>query len=310
MKIVFLDAGTLGNASLDPISRLGELVAYQSSTTDEGQQRASDAEVLIVNKFKVAESFLEKTPRLKLICESATGVDNIDLKAASARGIQVKNVAAYSTDSVVQLTFTQILGLLLDVPYFDRRVKDGTYSGSGMFTDLSKPFCELRGKTIGIIGLGTIGSAVARIAEAFGMEVMYYSTSGKAHSEKYPSVSLEELLSRADVVSVHAPLNSTTDGLVGYEQLCLMKKSAVIVNVARGRIVSEDALARVISEQRIAGAAVDVFSSEPLPKDNPLLHTSHPELLRLTPHIAWTSREAVQRLVEGIAANISEFLAS
>lgn len=307
LKIVFLDADTLGNASLALIEALGELVTYPRSTPEQGKERVGDAEVLIVNKFKVTEDFLECAPKLKLICEAATGVDNIDRAAAQKRGIDVRNVAAYSTDSVAQLTFTQILGLTLDAGYYDTRVKNGTYSRSGLFTDLSYPFSELSGKTLGIIGLGTIGQKVATIGEAFGMQVIYHPTSGKPHSEQYLAVSLDTLLSTSDVVSIHCPLNDATRGLVGWEQLCLMKRSAILVNAARGRIVDEAALARAISEERIAGAAVDVFSTEPLSADNPLLHTAHPERLRLTPHIAWTSREAVARLVEGIALNIKTF---
>ena len=306
MKIVFLDAATLGDTSLEPVARLGELTAYPTSTPEEAIERVSDAEVLIVNKVRVTETLLSAAARLKLICEAATGVNNIDLDAAARRGIPVRNVAGYSTDSVVQMTFTMILSLLTGPERFDREVKDGSYSRSGLFTDVSAPFAELAGKTMGIIGMGTIGSRVARVATAFGMRVIYFSTSGTAHCRDYPCVSKEKLLRESDVLSIHAPLNDRTASMIGTAELSLMKPSAILVNMARGGIVDEGALAGAISDGIIAGAAVDVFTEEPLPADHPLLHTSHPERLRLSPHVAWASREAIGRLVEGIARNISE----
>lgn len=304
MKIVFLDSATLGACSLDPIARLGELVTYPTSTPAQALQRVAEADVLIVNKVRVTDELLAAAPRLRLVCEAATGVNNIDLDAAARRGIPVRNVAGYSTDSVAQLSFTQILDLVVNPARFDAYVKDGAYSRSGLFTEVSRPFAELAGKVLGIIGMGTIGSRVARIAEAFGMQVVYFSTSGTSHCRDYPSLPLDELLERSDVVSIHCPLNERTSGLIGYDQLCRMKQTAVIVNMARGGIIDESALARAISEERIAGAAVDVFTAEPVPADHPLLHTTHPERLRLTPHVAWASQEALKRLVSGIADNI------
>jgi len=306
MKIVFLDAATLGGTSLEPIAVLGELVTYPTSTPEEALQRVADAEVLIINKVRVTDELMSAAPHLKLICESATGVNNIDIEAAGRRGIPVRNVAGYSTDSVVQLAFTQILALVSDPERFDKEVKDGSYSRSGLFTDVSKPFTELAGKTMGIIGMGNIGSRVASVAAAFGMKVVYYSTSGTSHCTDYPSISLEELLSTADVVSIHCPLNGRTAGLIGRQQLAMMKPSAILVNMARGGIVDEAALSEAVGNGSIAGAAFDVFTTEPLPEDNPLLHCSRPERLRLTPHVAWASSEALDRLVAGIAANIKE----
>ena len=304
MRIVFLDAATLGSVSLAPIDRLGELVTYPTSTPAQALERVRDAEVIIVNKVRVTEELLAAAPRLRLVCEAATGVNNIDLAAAERRGIPVRNVAGYSTDAVAQLSFTQILTLLVRPARFDAYVKDGSYSRSGLFTEVSSPYPELAGKILGVIGMGTIGGKVAQIAEAFGMQVVYFSTSGTSHCLHYPSLPLDALLECADVVSIHCPLNERTAGLIGYEQLCRMKKDAVIVNMARGGIIVEADLARAISEERIAGAAVDVFTAEPVPEDHPLLHTTHPERLCLTPHVAWASREALKRLVDGIAANI------
>lgn len=305
MKITFLDAATVGDTSLAPIEALGELTCWPKSTAEEALQRVGDCNVLIVNKVKVTKDLLDAAPELKLVCEAATGVNNIDLAACEARGVPVRNVAGYSTESVVQETFMHILSLLGNAPYFDAAVKSGSYSASGLFTDVSRPFTEMHGKRIGIIGMGAIGSRVAEVASAFGMNVVYYSTSGTGHCHKYPSISLEELMSTSDVISIHAPYNERTAGLVSERQLRMMKPSAVIVNMGRGGIVNEAALAKVINEGAIGGAALDVFETEPVPADNPLLHTIHPELLRFTPHTAWASIEACSRLIRAIADNIA-----
>ena len=197
-----------------------------------------------------------------------------------------------------------ILSLAGNGPYFDGAVKGGAYSAGPIFTDLSRPFYELTGKTMGIIGLGTIGTKVAHVAEAFGMKVIYYSTSGTSHNRDYPSLPLDELMATADVISIHAPYNERTAGLVGAKELALMKPTAFIVNMGRGGIIDEAALAQAVDDGRIGGAALDVYVREPLPADYPLLHTNHPEKLRFTPHTAWASVEARARLVSAIAANI------
>ena len=306
MKIVYLDAATMGDTPLDDISALGELVCYDNSTYEEALNRVSDCEVLIINKVKVDRELLSNAPALKLVCEAATGVNNIDLEACEERGIPVRNVAGYSTDSFFQATFMHILSLLGNAPYFDLAVKSGRYSKSGLFTDVSKPFIEIFGKTMGIIGMGAIGNKVAKIAQAFGMNVVYYSTSGTSHCKEYPSLPLEELMLKADVISVHAPLNEKTKGLIGEKELSIMKPDSIIVNMGRGGIIDECALAKAIDNNIIGGAALDVFEREPLPEDNPLLHTSHPEKLRFTPHTAWASVEARKRLELRIAENIAK----
>ena len=294
----------MGDVSFAPIEQLGELVCYDRSTPEEALERVGDCEVMIINKVKVIPELIDAAPKLRLICEAATGVNNIDLAYAAQKGIPVRNAVGYSTDSVVQATFMHILSLVGNAPYFDKVVKSGDYSASGLFTDVSVNWWELAGKTIGIIGLGNIGSRVAKVAEAFGMKVCYYSTSGTSHCKDYPSLPLDELMETADVISIHAPLNERTDGLIGERELKLMKKSAFIVNMGRGGIVSEAALAMAIDEELIAGAALDVFVTEPLPQDNPLLHTRHPERLRLAPHVAWASAQARTRLTAIIADNI------
>lgn len=305
MKIVFLDAATMGDVSFSPISALGDLECFQASDREEALRRVKDAEVLIINKIKVDKELVDAAPKLRLICEAATGVNNIDLEYAASKGIPVRNAVGYSTDSVVQMTFMMILSLVGRCRYFDGFVKSGEYSRSGLFTDVSKMFFELRGKRLGIIGLGNIGGNVAKVGEAFGMNVSYFSTSGTSHSKDYPSVDLDTLMSSSDIISIHAPYNERTAGLVGAEQLRKMKSTAYIVNMGRGGIIDEAALAEAIDGGWIAGAGVDVFTAEPLPADNPLLNVRNRDRLILTPHIGWASIEARERLVAMIADNIA-----
>ena len=305
MKIVFLDAATMGEVSFAPIAQLGELVCYERSTPQEALERVADCDVLIINKVLVTPELIDAAPNLRLICESATGVNNIDLAYAASKGIPVRNAVGYSTSSVAQSTFMHILSLLGEGPYYDSCVKSGRYSDMDIFTDPAMNWEETEGKTIGIIGMGNIGSRVAKIAETFGMKVCYFSTSGTGHCKEYPCLPLDELLKQADIISIHAPLNERTNGLIGDEQLSLMKPTAILVNMGRGGIVDEAALADAISNEKIAGAALDVFAKEPLPADNPLLNVTHPERLRLAPHAAWASVQARERLVKQIADNIA-----
>jgi glycerate dehydrogenase len=304
MKIVFLDASTMGDVSFEPIAKLGELITYETSTPEEARNRVADCEVLIINKIKVDAALIDAAPKLRLICESATGINNIDVDYAKSKGIPVRNAIGYSTDSVVQSTFMHILSLVGHAPYFDSAVKSGCYSQSPIFTDLSRSFVELCGKQIGIIGMGNIGTKVAQVATAFGMKVCYFSTSGTSHNKDYPSLSLEELLRTSDIVSIHAPLNERTANLIGKEEISWMKPSAYVTNMGRGGIVNEEALAESVDEGVIAGAALDVFVQEPLPSDHPFLAMKHPERMRFAPHVAWASLEARTRLVDIIAENI------
>ena len=307
MKIVFLDADTLGATPTSEFASLGEFVSYPTSTREEALARVGNCDTLIINKIIVDAALMDAAPKLKLICVTATGVNNIDLVEAEKRGIAVRNVSGYSTDSVVQSTFAHLLSLLGDSPYFDDCVKSGRYSSMSIFCDISHPYTEIVGKTLGIIGLGAIGKRVAAIAGMFGMKVIYYSTSGTSHSKLYPSVSLDELLESSDVVSIHAPLNERTRSLIGQAQLAKMKKSALLLNLGRGGIVDEEALAFAVDNGVIAGAALDVFEKEPLPATSPLLHLRHPERFRFSPHTAWASREALARLVSKVADNIRNF---
>ena len=306
MKMVFLDAATMGDVSFAPLERLGSLLCYDSSTPEEALERVSDCDVLIVNKVRVTPELIDAAHDLKLICETATGVNNIDIEYAAKKGIPVRNVAGYSTPTVAQATFMHILSLVGSAPYFDDAVKSGRYSASGMFTDVSVNWWELAGKTIGIIGMGNIGRKVAQIAEAFGMNVCYFSTSGTSHCKDYPSLPLEQLLAQSDIVSVHAPLNERTDALIGEKELAMMKSSAYIVNMGRGGIVVEEALVKAVDEGVIAGTALDVYSVEPLPEDSCYLKARHPERFRFAPHVAWASEEARARLLGMVAENIAK----
>ena len=301
-KIVFLDADTLGDTSLNPIRERGELTLYPRTQPHQVAERIADCDVIITNKVLIRQPEIDAAPNLKLICVAATGVNNVDVEYAAQKGIPVRNVAGYSTESVVQVTFMHLLNLFGQGNYFDSRVKDGTYTREGLFTDLSRSFNEIHGKTLGIIGMGTIGQRVAQIASAFGMRVHYFSTSGTSHCTDYPSVSLETLLKESDVISIHAPLNAITKGMLTLEHLKKMKKTAFLINLGRGGIVVEKDLAQAVQDGTLAGAATDVFEQEPVPADHPYLKVG--ERLLLTPHIGWASVEARQLLVEKLAANI------
>ena len=304
MKIVFLDAISMGDVSLEEIAALGDFTSYPSSTAQEARERVKDADVVLLNKVVVDQAFLDAAPRLKLVCEAGTGINNIDVELCKKRGVVVRNVAGYSTDSVAQTAWMHILNLAGHAFHYQEFVRSGQYSKNPVHVDYRHPFVELAGKTLGIVGMGAIGQKVAAIARAFGMEVVYFSTSGTGHCKDYPCVSLDELLERSDVISIHAPYNERTAGLIGYEQFRKMKPTAYLVNTGRGGIAVEADLARALDEGLIAGAALDVYVKEPLPAESPLMHLVHPERLLFSPHIAWYSKEARARLAHEMAENI------
>lgn len=303
-KIVLLDALTFGDTDLSGFDPLGEVRVFETTSPQEVQERITDADVIVTNKVVINDEHMHNTPSLKLICVAATGMNNIDLEAAKKRNIAVKNVAGYSTDSVIQHTFSMLFYLMGHSRYYDEYVKSGAYSRSKIFTDVSRPFFEIKGKKWGIIGLGEIGRGVAKLADAFGAEVCYYSTSGKNHSQPYERLKLDALLQSCDFISIHAPLNEQTNNLLDYEQLLLCKDGAIVLNLGRGGIVNEEAIARVIDEKYIY-FALDVLTKEPMREDHPLLNVKNKENLYVTPHIAWTSVEARDKLIASVIENIS-----
>lgn len=308
MNVVILDGKTLGeDIDLSPLERFGSVQVYPTTSVTETPARIRDVEIVITNKVVITRAMMEEAERLKLICIAATGMNNVDLEAAQELGIEVKNVAGYSTESVVQHTFAMLFYLLEKLPYYHRAVQSGAWSDSQLFTDVSRPFYELRGKKWGIIGLGTIGKRVAKLAEAFGVTVDYYSTSGENLINDYHHSPLETLLSECDIISIHAPLNEKTQNLINRSNLPLIKEGAILLNLGRGGIIDETDLADALN-QRAIYAGLDVLAPEPIAKENPLLHIEHPDRLLITPHIAWTSIEARQKLLEGIVANIDEFV--
>jgi glycerate dehydrogenase len=304
MKITFLDSYSIGNADLSALNSLGEYDPYETTDPRQVVERCLDAEVVITNKVKLMKAELEQLPKLRLICIAATGMNNIDLETANKLGITVRNVANYSTESVAQVTFALVLNLLHNLAYYDRYVKWGNYSESGLFTHHAKAFSEIKGKKWGIIGMGNIGKRVAGIATVFGAEVVYHSTSGKNLEAGFPHLELDELLQKCQIVSIHAPLYEMTQDLLNYEKLCRMRPEAILINVGRGGIVQEADLARALREGRLAGAGVDVYSEEPPQKEHPLLANDLADKLLLTPHLAWASNEARQRLADVLVEHI------
>ena len=308
-KIAILDLDTIGKVdNLKLLSKLGHLETFDSTLPEEVVDRCLGKEIVIVNKVVMSEEVMKKLPDLKLICVAATGVNNVDLNYAQNNGIEVKNVSGYSTDSVAQLTFTMLLYLVNKPYYYDNYVKSGAYARSGSFTHHQEPFWELKGKRMGIIGLGTIGRQVARIAESFGMEVVFYSTSGRNNHISYKRFELDDLLKSSDVVSIHAPLNQQTRDLVTYEKIKLMRPCAILLNLGRGGIINEKDLARALNDNLIAAAGIDVMEQEPINADNPLLKLFDKEKILITPHMAWASQESRELLVEKLARNIEVYL--
>lgn len=307
-QIVFLDADTIGKVdNMKLLARLGSLEVHPSTSPDQVVERCRGKEIIIVNKVRMTAEVLKQLTDVKLICVAATGVDNVDMNYTESNSIQVKNVNGYSTDSVAQSTFTMLLYLLNKPYYYDTYVKTGAYSRSGSFTHHRMTFWELKGKRMGIIGLGTIGRQVARIAESFGMEVVFYSTTGRNNHISYKRFELDDLLKSSDVVTIHAPLNNRTRNLITYEKMKLMRPCAILLNLGRGGIIHEKDLARALNDNLIGAAGIDVMENEPINPDNPLLKLYDKEKVLITPHMAWASRESRELLVEKIARNIEVY---
>ena len=307
MKIVILDALTFGDSDLSGFSSLGDTEIFQTTSSSQTQERIKDADVIVTNKVVITDEHMQNSPSLKLICVAATGMNNVDLVSAKKKAIEVKNVSGYSSDSVIQHTFSMLFYLIGHSKYYDNYVKDGLYAKSEIFTDVSRPFFEVKGKKWGIIGLGEIGRGVAKVAKTFGAEIFYYSTSGKNLNNEYPSMPLNELLGSCDIISIHAPLNENTLNLLDYKELQMCRDGAVILNLGRGGIINEDSVARIIDERDIL-FGLDVLSREPIEQNNPLLHVKNRDNLYITPHIAWASIEARKALINGVINNIKSFI--
>ena len=308
MKIVCLDADTLGNdVDLDSVfGKFGEFVSYNMTDETQTIQRLQNADIVLTNKVLITKDVIAKT-NLKLICVTATGVNNIDLDAAKKANILVKNVAGYSTNSVVQQTFANILAIRNSTSYYENYGKNSDgWAKSPIFVNLDKPIFELSGKKFCVIGLGTIGLEVAKVAQAFGCEVSYYSTSGNNSNSNFKRVSFDEVL-KSDIISIHAPLNENTKNLFNSQALNQLKDGAMLVNSGRGGIVDEEYMAKLIDEREIY-FITDVLEKEPIVANHPLLKVKNKDRLMITPHIAWASVEARRKLIELSVKNIEDFI--
>lgn len=308
MKIVFLDVKTIGeDIDLSGYEQLGEVVKYDFSTPEQARERTKDADVIILNKVVINETSIGTAEHLKLVCVTATGTNNLDKEYLAERGIEWRNVAGYSTETVTQHTFALLFYLLEKLKYYDDYVKSEKYIGDTTFTHFSNVFHELCGKTWGIVGLGNIGQKVADVAKVFGCRVIYYSTSGKNNRDGYERVDFDTLLKESDVISVHAPLDENTENLMNREAFQKMKETAIFLNLGRGPIVAEQDLADALEQQEIAAAGLDVLCVEPMSENNPLRKIKDSNRLIITPHIAWASVEARTRLMKTIEGQIREY---
>lgn len=309
MKIVFLDRKTIGDEiDLSKFESYGEVITYDFSKPEEVPERVVDADILVVNKVPMNEMTLSDAGNLKLICVTATGTNNLDKEYLDNRKIAWRNVAGYSTECVAQHTFSLLFYLWEHMSYYDSYVKDEKYVNDVSFSHFEKTYHELTGCTWGIVGLGAIGKRIAEIAKVFGCKVQYYSTSGSHHDPDVDEVDLETLLSTSDIVSLHCPLTERTEGLIDVDALSKMKSSAILLNLSRGTVVREDALADALENGSIAGAGLDVLSVEPMSEDNPLKRIKDSDKLVITPHIAWAGKETRIRLMDTIFDQIKDFL--
>ena len=309
MKLVFLDRKTLGkDISLDPFYKLAEDVKiYETTLPEQTLNRVKDVEIVITNKVVIDKKIMEQS-NIKLICITATGTDNVDIEYAKQKGIVVKNVAGYSTSSVAQVTISLVLHFIQKLNSYIKYVENKKWENSDIFTYIDVPFYELKDKNWGIIGLGTIGTKVAQIAESFDCKINYYSTSGKNNNTKYNRLSLEELMSTSDIITIHAPLNKTTYNMINKTYLDMTKKDAILVNVGRGGIINESDLAKKIDSSKSLYCGLDVLEKEPIKIDNPLNNIINKNRMIITPHMAWGSVEARNRLIKMVFDNVKEYV--
>ena len=308
MKIVFLDAESLGSdADYSEFEQLGDVVKYPRTSPEEVPERIADADVIVVNKVPVNEATISDARSLKLVCVSATGTNNLDKDYLKHRGIEWRNAAGYSTESVAQHTFAMLFYLMEDLRYYDDYVKNGSYASSSLFTHFGIPFHELGSVTWGILGLGAIGRRVADIAGMFGAKVIYYSASGSPAQEGYRQVDFDTLLAESDILSIHAPLNEYTENIMNADAFRKMKSDAILLNLGRGPIINEADLADALNSGEIRAAGLDVLSVEPMVKNSPLFEVHDKTKLFITPHVAWAAVEARQKLMKIVAGQIKEY---
>lgn len=306
MEIVILDAKTLGDdITLDMFDEFGSVTVYGATPQDSVSERIKNADVVILNKIKLNESNLSAASKLRLVCITATGYDNVDTKYCRSHGIAVCNVKGYSTDSVAQVTLALALSLYTHIGEYTRYVSSGKYTESGVHNYLKPPFHEISGKTWGIIGLGGIGRQTARIASAMGCRVIAFKRSA---DEEFECVDIDTLCRESDIISVHLPLTDKTRGIIGKAQLDEMKRGAVLINMARGAVIDERAAADAVKSGQLGGFASDVYSVEPMAENHPFAEIMHMENVLLTPHMAWGAYEARVRCMNEIAENIRAFL--
>ena len=307
MKIVILDRATLGSdMDVSVFDTLGDVTSYDITLPSETKHRVKDADIVITNKVVIGEEEMNNSS-IKLVAITATGTNNVDLVYAKENGIEVKNVAGYSSSSVSQVAFSMIFHFISKLDYYKKYVDEGNWQKSDFFTHIDAPFFELDGKRVGVIGLGDIGRSFAAKAKAFDCEVVYYSTSGKNSNSEYKRVELDELLKTSDIISIHCPLNEQTQNLLNYENMKDIKDGAILLNLGRGGIINEADLAKIIDEKEIY-CGIDVVSVEPIEESNPLLKVKNKNRLLLTPHIGWASVEARRRLIGLVVKNIKEFI--
>lgn len=305
LKIVVLDRDTVGSdIPLTALEQVGEVTVYGLTPPELVAERLTGMDVAVINKIKLNETNLAGNDSLKLICLLATGYDNVDTAYCGERGIAVCNVAGYSTQSVAQLTVTMVLSLISHLPVYQRFIASGEYSRQKMMNRIEPVFHEIAGKTWGIIGFGNIGRQVARVAEALGCRILICK---RTPVEGYENVDVDTVCREADIISVHTPLNDETRGLISAERIALMKKDAILINVARGAVADEAALATAILEGRLGGLGVDVYSTEPFPEEHPYSAIAGLDNVCMTPHMAWGAFESRLRCVEEIGQNILSF---
>ena len=306
MKITFLDASTVGNdIDLSIYEKFGEFKAYGSTSEVDFVEHVGDSDVIIINKVKVGRHNLPACKNLRLICITATGFDNVDLEYCRENGIAVCNVVGYSTQNVAQLTVASVLSLFCHLKEYDRAVSDGSYTRGGVANILTPVYHEIFGKTWGIVGYGNIGKQVGAVAKALGCRVIVYK---RTPIDSEECVDIDTLCRESDIISVHTPLNDGTRGLISRERIAMMKKGAVLVNVARGAVCDEEAIADAILSGELGGVGIDVYSKEPFGEDHPMARIAGLDNVILTPHMAWGSYEARVRCCEEIVLNIESYL--